>query len=420
MMLLNKVLNELINKPAECFFGSLIVLVAVSGAIVSSVASTVLALLIILSFSAAKYWPTQWRSLSAAEKILLIGFILYFVSGLIAYLNVDNNYEFIKNLGRYLRFLLFLPIFFYIKKLHIDFSRYLFAGAVLSGPVFLCVAIANNPSLNYWTVTSGQYSTIIFADIALLNVLITLCIQIVINTTWTQKAILFVSIVCGLFAVLLSHGKGAWLALIICLMILIVLSYNKYKKNSKYTIFMLLILLIGIPGVSIPILGGNVVQSKVISVADGIHESIVNDNYQSPGAVRLALWDIAIDIWKEHPVIGTGPGDFKADQIRIQSEKNKYINMKPFDTAHNIFLNSLAITGVVGFLSIIFALVVLPIRYFLKEAKDSDLIRLSGIMLISSFAVFGLTGDWVYRSPMISIFLIYLAVLTSGLNEKLK
>ena len=32
------------------------------------------------------------------------------------------------------------------------------------------------------------------------------------------------------------------------------------------------------------------------------------------------MWDIAIDVWKQHPVLGSGPGDFDDEILSLQSE----------------------------------------------------------------------------------------------------
>ena len=133
------------------------------------------------------------------------------------------------------------------------------------------------------------------------------------------------------------------------------------------------------------------------------------------------MWDIALEIWKKNPIIGTGLADYKEDKNLIQANNIRYKNLPVYTAAHSLYFHSLATTGLVGFISMCFAMIVLPIRFFLQiPAVNNDRIRLAGLMLICAFAVFGLTAAWVVRSSLISIFLVYLTALISGLNQKPK
>lgn len=91
------------------------------------------------------------------------------------------------------------------------------------------------------------------------------------------------------------------------------------------------------------------------------------------------------------------------------------------DSVHNIYLQALVSTGIVGLLVFILALIVFPL-IFLQTAKPGggQLERLSGLVLIVSVLIFGLTESWTLRSPFIAIFVIYLVVTFSQAGKGLR
>ncbi|MCL6106485.1 MAG: O-antigen ligase family protein [Actinobacteria bacterium] len=79
-----------------------------------------------------------------------------------------------------------------------------------------------------------------------------------------------------------------------------------------------------------------------------------NVDVPEPGVVatpRSALWRAAIDIWRSHPVLGIGPDQFRQNYAG-------YIHVTPDDRirTHNIFLEALVNTGLIGLLAMIYLL----------------------------------------------------------------
>jgi len=67
---------------------------------------------------------------------------------------------------------------------------------------------------------------------------------------------------------------------------------------------------------------------------------------------RYRLWLPAIELWRETPWLGIGPGHF---DYRFRSVRPQEIQLKP-DRAHNDFLNTLVDWGIVGFVLVMGAL----------------------------------------------------------------
>lgn len=130
------------------------------------------------------------------------------------------------------------------------------------------------------------------------------------------------------------------------------------------------------------------------------------------------LWQIAVSVWREHPFIGTGIGDFHYETKRkIESGQTRLDYV--YGHAHNIFLDALATTGLLGLSALVVAFFIVPVRIFLyfgfeSTVKKADLPVLAGLTHLICFAVFGLTEGWLARSPMVSVFIFGLLVFVSS------
>jgi O-antigen ligase len=103
-------------------------------------------------------------------------------------------------------------------------------------------------------------------------------------------------------------------------------------------------------------------------------ESRLQEVDESTSVSRLALWGAAGAMFLQHPVLGVGYGNYR-------SLYNDYIpGMEPNQLdAHNLYLQFLAETGIVGFLAFCILIVSL-IRAAIKLARSSDrLYRVVGI-----------------------------------------
>ncbi len=203
---------EIKYKPQQFFVGLCVFFVAIMGTSVHHVASTAFALLFVAGMFILKDWVTAWKALTKYEKWLLIGFSLYALSAVISYVNVQDTSEYIKELERYFRFLLAVPIYLFIKKYNIDVINYLFYGAIVSGPFLFSIALSdyiNNPDVP----AKGYYHHIIFGSVAMLNVGVMLAILLVSKINKYIKVIVVVSMLCGVVAAVLSQSRGVWLVL---------------------------------------------------------------------------------------------------------------------------------------------------------------------------------------------------------------
>ena len=401
--------RDMHNRTLSFFAGMCVLMLSVMGTSVSHVASTSFALLVLAGLFTMKRWKQAWTGLGREEKWLLYGFALYALSGFLSYLNVQDVAEYTKDIERYFRFLLAIPIYLFLKSYRIDVIRYLYAGAILSGPFLLSVAMYayfENPNMP----AKGQYHHIIFGSLAMLNVGVMLAILLTTKLSHFARIAVSVSILCAFTAAILSQSRGVWLAAPAYLVIVLYMTWRHSKKTA--VIALLAIAIIASVVALSP--AGDIVKKRITEAVDEVTSFYKEDRYASSVGARLAMWEIAVDVWKENPVLGTGPGDFDDEVIALQG-KGEYVGMEIHASTHNIYVQALVNTGLFGIFVLLFSIFFQPVRLLYSSRYNNRTTSLSGLTVLLLFAVVGLSESWILRLPMVSVYIIYILVIASSL-----
>ena len=406
---IDTLLTEVKNEPRVFWIGICVFFVAIMATSVKHVASTGFGLLFLSSLIMIQQWKAIWIKLSNNEKWLLLGFGLYALSGVIAVVNVEDMQQYVKELEQYLRFLAAIPIYLMIKKYKVDVIYYLYAGAIVSGPFLLLIASQSyleNPNVP----AQGDYHHIIFGGSAMLNVGVMLSILLTGKLSTLNKFLIVFSMLCGLSAALLSQSRGVWLVLPVYVLLMIYYSL-KHSKLSAGGSVIGLVLLAGIVLLS-PL--SEMIKERVGAGVDEVFAYHSEGQYISSLGTRLAMWDIAIDVWKKHPIAGSGPGEFD-DDVRELQNNGKYVGMDVHASTHNIYFQSIVNAGTIGFVSMLFAIILMPLKVVKEKMIDNPITSLTGLMFVLFFATLGLSESWTLRSPTVSVYIIYFIVIFSNL-----
>jgi putative inorganic carbon (HCO3(-)) transporter len=73
-------------------------------------------------------------------------------------------------------------------------------------------------------------------------------------------------------------------------------------------------------------------------------------------ASRTDIWRAAGDIWEEHPIVGAGAGSFPDEYAKARIPGKMFLpnrRIQPPPTAHNVFLQQLAESGLLGLISLL-------------------------------------------------------------------
>lgn len=400
-------LNTIKEDPVIFIAGFSVLLLAVMGTSVRHVASGTFAILVLLSFTTIKDWKKVYISLSSIEKLFLFTFLFYIVSGLLSYYNADDIDKYVKLFERYFRFFLVIPLYLLLLKKKVSLLNYLYTGIVISGPFLFLMAL--NHSINHPGVPAqGDYHHIIFGQLAMLNAGIMLSMVFTLNLSTKVRLIILISVLCGIAASVMSQARGAWLVFPVYL-VFIIYGAIKSKKIGISQVFVLVLLAVALLIIS-PV--ADVVKQRTSEAITEVSRFYTEDQYISSVGTRLAMWNIAIDVWEKNPVVGTGPGDFDDEVMTLQAE-GKYVGMDVHNSVHNIYLQALVGSGVIGLFALLVTIVLVPIRIFLKMINEEKSACYSGIVMVVSYAIFGLTESWTLRLPAVSVFLVYLVVMVA-------
>lgn len=397
-------------EPLVFSVGMSVLLLAVMGTSVRHVSSAMFAILFILSFSAIRYWKKLYFSLANVEKMFLAALLLYTLSCVLSFYNVDDVEKYFKVLERYLRFTMIIPVFFLILNKKISVLNYLYLGAIISGPFLFLVALQHylaDPNVP----AKGYYHHIIFGQLAMLNVGIMLSIVLTKSLKRQYQLIILISMLCGIAASVMSLARGVWLVFPVYVLIGMYYAVKDKKINAKYiTVFLVAIIILSI---ITPI--GSLLKQRTESAINEVNRFYVADEYASSVGTRLAMWRIAIDVWKQHPVLGTGPGDFD-DEIKVLQNKGEYMGMDIHNSSHNIYFQSLADLGIVGLAALLFVIIIMPLRLLFYEKYINEEGRLVWFIILISYAIFGISESWTLRSPAVAVFLVYVIVTFSHMH----
>ncbi len=405
-------LDSVKKNPLEFIMGVCVLSIAATGGATRNLASTALAIMFVCSLLYMKEWRVSWQSTGRLEKLLLAGFALYTLSGLLSWVNTSDHQEFVKQFGRYIRFTLIIPVYLVMRYRRLSLSRYLIAGVVVSGFIYLGYAlhsIYKSPDLP----AAGDYHHITFGDASMMSAGLMVVMFLFYENRPLIKSIIGVSIVCAIYASILSQARGAWLALPIYFAIALIY-YSTIKK--AYAIRLVVIVIVACV-VAMLSPAGTIIDKRYEEAKTEITQFMVGQRADTSVGGRFAMWVIGYSVWKKNPVFGTGLGDLDEDMVPYQ-KRGEYPNVEVQGSAYNIFVQALVGTGLFGLIAICYAMVIAPLRLFCAGRGLFTMLGMMGAVVAVSYSVFGLSESWILRAPAVSVYINYIIVIMASFSMR--
>ena len=136
-------------------------------------------------------------------------------------------------------------------------------------------------------------------------------------------------------------------------------------------------------------------------------------------SARFVAWGVAIEAWKQYPIIGWGPNNFfYAFNAHYNPHSLDYgYGETWFDNAHNVILNTMAVQGIVGILSYLAifatALYVLITAYRSKSI-DKHIMIVGGAFLIAHLV----QNVTVFENPTSYLYFMFWLAMVDRLSRK--
>lgn len=223
---------------------------------------------------------------------------------------------------------------------------------------------------------------------------------------------------CGLLASLLSGSRGGWIGLPIIALVLLK-SYSDILQRKHRLLIITLLISALFAAYKTPQLNIEQRVKEAVHDVKAYHSGV--DSTTSVGA-RFAMWQGAIQLFIERPIIGWGKDNYKIRMSELVEEGRAHEVVNLFDHAHNDAIDIAAKRGLIGLLALFF-LYFIPIKLFPPHIRSNNLQQrsyaISGLLLVITYIDFGLSNAFLNRHYGISIYVAWLLIWWACLRNSI-
>lgn len=191
-------------------------------------------------------------------------------------------------------------------------------------------------------------------------------------------------------AIMSSYSRGGLLAFSIVLLMLLFEYRHKFSiKTLGFALSFMILLL-----TAVFILTPTSYVNRIESVTDTTDTSMSR---------RLSYLDVGMDIFKEHPIFGTGPGTYRDEYASTNTaliyaeEDQSHERLRRY--AHNTYLEVLSGTGLIGLLVFLIILVITLNNFIISKKQLLQLGAFKEASLISAYKI-------AYLSVLVYFFML--------------
>lgn len=277
------------------------------------------------------------------------------------------------------RFLLLLPVYFYIRKTKLSYRPVIFGIAIGAAACFV-IAVYQKIFLGV-PRAHGLQNAVPFGGLSITLGLMCLAIGQTMENR-RKKIWMYCGFLLACTASILSGTRGAWLALPVGLITLLILNPRNWSAKS-IVISVLITLPLVVLTYAIPI-----IQIRVDTTMLNLVAYYTGADTSTSIGLRLETWRAAIIAFTENPVLGIGEGNFHST-LRELAKTGEIDPLLATSIAHvhNEFFSVMLHRGIPGLMSTLL-LFLLPLATFCTQFKQQQgerkVLLAMGIMLIIS------------------------------------
>jgi len=238
------------------------------------------------------------------------------------------------------------------------------------------------------------------------------------DESFKYKVFTFVSLLSGLFIIIASGTRGAWLSLLLLLGGYSYFFYKQKYKLGRKSIFFIVIII----GIIISILFFSQSFKDRSHFAFAEITSLVSQDISPTSSigVRWEMYRLAIDKIEDVPLLGHG---YRTSNIIVfKDAKNSSGQLSyTYNHLHNAYLTNYFNGGVV-LLGALLLLLFVPLRTFLKANRQSreNPFFISGVLLTCGYASYGLVNILFGDTYMNGFYVFFLAIFLLLTNKSIK
>ncbi len=322
-------------------------------------------------------------------------------------------------------FLLFTILPLYINR---RFTQKIILASLISGFFVASYGILEHFGINdhLWVqdVRSRVFSTLGQPNwlAAYLAILIPLTLYQLHTSRSTLKKILYLLLIFIFYLCLLfTKSKSGIFAAVSSVSLFYILYFIRQKSKNLpilaliFTLFISLSLIINNPikdFVFFTRQSSSVGGPQKLDINNSTLE-IDNLNITPSGEIRQIVWQGAFDLWRQHPLFGTGTETFAYSYYWTRPQEHNLTSEWDFlyNKAHNEYLNFLATTGIFGlgsYLLLIFSTLV----YFIKKIFIKNNRPLLNIALLCAYLSILITNAFGFSVIITSLYFFLLPIFS--------
>jgi putative inorganic carbon (hco3(-)) transporter len=200
-----------------------------------------------------------------------------------------------------------------------------------------------------------------FKDHTIYGALVALVLPLIVALYFSKKhtpliqATLIFFITVNLFALYFSYTRAAWLSVVVAIIV-----WGLIYMRIKFSFLLLVSFGLGLLiFFSWDTIQRDLSKNKQDHTTENFGErlqSASNVSTDASNLERINRWTCAIDMFKERPIFGFGPGTYAFEYARFQRPENRTIistNFGDGGNAHSEYLGALAEMGILGLLSVL-------------------------------------------------------------------
>lgn len=219
------------------------------------------------------------------------------------------------------------------------------------------------------------------------------------------RALMFLSLLAGLAALMFTGYRGGWLALPLILIALLInprAPANGSLAKMRPKVFAIVLAVLTVTIMSANYSAVERVQ-KLVSELQAYDQGVVNNS--SVGS-RIAMWKSAAQMFSERPVFGIGAQEYHLRLQQMQEQGSYPADAKLYRHAHNSFLNIAAEYGSIG----LFVMSLALIGLFWLSLTLSNRYRQLCLLLLGCWILMALTNDVFAHQSLLRVMTFGFAV----------
>ncbi len=248
--------------------------------------------------------------------------------------------------------------------------------------------------------------------------LIPFVLYVLYDGTKTWRYVSVAAVLILIASIIVSQTRAAWLAMAVLLVVCLVLVMIYSAVNRKKWLVGTVAGIVAILGIGLLILAGDGDGALRQEVKERT-KSLVNaasDTSASQANVkdRLVIWNKTTQLAKKNLVTGVGPSNWKLEVLSLGGAGTGWASgFYVPDRVHNVYLQTLAETGVPGlllYLLFYFVIVAIGFKVMIKPASEHQ--RILVVLMIGGLAAFA--TDSMFSFPTERIEHMLYIMLMSG------